>query len=111
MEAEVRIKYWDGYPATINTPEWAERVRKTAQDLLGPDATPEIDPSLGGEDFGRFLLECPGAYFRLGTASTNSAEKKRLHDSRFDIDETALHIGTELMARLAVDALYQLKDR
>jgi amidohydrolase len=110
MEAEARIKYWDGYPATINTPQWAERVRKTAQDLLGADATPEVDPSLGGEDFGRFLLEYPGAYFRLGTAFTNSAEKKRLHDSRFDIDETALHIGTELMARLAVDALYQLKE-
>jgi amidohydrolase len=111
MEAVASIKYWEGYPATINTPEWAERVRKTAQDLLGPEATPEIDPSLGGEDFGRYLLEYPGAYFRLGTASRNSAEKRRLHDSRFDIDETALHIGTELMARLAVDALYQLKDR
>jgi metal-dependent amidase/aminoacylase/carboxypeptidase family protein len=110
MEAEVRINYWDGYPATINTPKWAECVRKMAQDLLGAEATPEVDPSMGGEDFGRFLLEYPGAYFRLGTASTNSAENKRLHDSRFDIDERALQIGTELMARLAVDALYQLKE-
>ncbi|HEX2741395.1 MAG TPA: M20 family metallopeptidase [Rubrobacter sp.] len=111
MEAEAQIRYWDGYPATVNTPEWAERVRKTAQDLLGTDATPEIDPSLGGEDFGRFLLEYPGAYFRLGTASSNSTERQRLHDSRFDIDERALHIGTELIARLAVDALCQLNDR
>ena len=111
MEAEAHIRYWDGYPATVNTPEWAERVRKTAQDLLGTDATPEIDPSLGGEDFGRFLLEYPGAYFRLGTAPSNATERKRLHDSRFDIDERALHIGTELMARLAADALCQLKDR
>ena len=111
MEAEAQIRYWDGYPATVNTPEWAARVRKTAQDLLGTDATPEIDPSLGGEDFGRFLLEYPGAYFRLGTASSNSTERKRLHDSRFDIDERALHIGTELIARLAVDALGQLNDR
>src|SRR5918911_5028789 len=66
MEASARIKYLDGYPATVNNPEWAERVRKTAQDLLGGDATPEIEPSLGGEDFGRFLLDFPGAYFRLG---------------------------------------------
>src|ERR671920_740179 len=68
MEASVHIRYLDGYPSTVNTPEWAERVRKTAQDLLGDDATPEIEPSLGGEDFGRFLLDFPGAYFRLGTA-------------------------------------------
>jgi amidohydrolase len=110
MEATAHIKYWDGYPATVNTPEWAERLRKTAQDLLGDDATPEIEPSMGGEDFGRFLLEYPGAYYRLGTALPNATEKKRLHDARFDIDEAALGIGTELMARLAVDALYQLED-
>ena len=109
MEASARIKYWDGYPATVNTPEWAERVRKTAQDLLGHDATPEIEPSLGGEDFGRFLLDYPGAYFRLGTASSDTPEKKRLHDSRFDIDEAALQLGTELLAQLAVDTLYQLE--
>lgn len=111
MESEAHIRYWDGYPATVNSPEWAERVRKTAQDLLGTEATPEIDPSLGGEDFGRFLLEYPGAYFRLGTASSNSTERLRLHDSRFDIDERALHIGTELFVQLAVDALCQLNDR
>jgi amidohydrolase len=111
MEASARIKYLVGYPATMNTPEWAERVRKTAQDLLGDDATPEIEPSLGGEDFGRFLLEYPGAYFRLGTASSNDPEKRRLHDSRFDIDEAALKLVSELFAQLAADTLYQLEDR
>jgi len=110
MEASAHIKYLDGYPATINTPEWAERVRKMAQDLLGEDATPQIESSMGGEDFGRFLQEYPGAYFRLGTASPNSSEKRRLHYSRFDIDEAALWPGTELFAQLAVDALYQLED-
>jgi amidohydrolase len=110
MEASAHIKYWDGYPATLNTPRWAERVRKTAQELLGLDATPEIEPSLGGEDFGRFLLEYPGAYFRLGTAPPVAQENKRLHDARFDLDEAALQIGTELMVQLAVDALYQLED-
>ena len=111
MEASANIDYWDGYPATVNTPEWAERVRRTAQDLLGPDATPDIEPSLGGEDFGRFLLDYPGAYFRLGAASPGAPAKKRLHDSRFDIDEKALQLGTELLAQLAVDTLYQLEDR
>jgi amidohydrolase len=111
MGASARIKYLDGYPATVNTPEWAERVRKTAQNVLGDDATPEIEPSLGGEDFGRFLLEYDGAYFRLGTASPKDPEKRRLHDSRFDVDEAALGPGTELFAQLALDTLYQLEDR
>jgi amidohydrolase len=110
MGAAARISYWDGYPAAINSPEWAERVRTTAHQLLGPDATPEIEPSLGGEDFGRFLQEYPGAYFRLGTADENAKGKKRLHDPRFDIDEAALTLGTELMAQIAIDALYELVD-
>lgn len=111
MDATAHITYHDGYPAAINTPEWAEQVGATARRLLGAHATPEIEPSLGGEDFARFLLKYPGAYFRLGTGSPNGEEKRRLHDARFDIDEAALRIGTELMAQLAVDALYRLEDR
>ena len=111
MEATAHIQYWDGYPATVNTPEWAEQVRATSQELLGDDATPEIEASLGGEDFSNFLLEYPGAYFHLGVASPDTEEKRQLHDPHFEIDEAALPIGTELMAQLAVDALYQLADQ
>ena len=111
MEATAHVRYWDGYPATVNTPEWAQQVCATSQALLGDEATPEIEPSLGGEDFSRFLLEYPGAYFHLGVASPDDEEKKQLHDPRFGLDEAALPIGTELMAQLAVDALYRLADR
>jgi amidohydrolase len=111
MEATAHIRYWDGYPATVNTPEWAEQVRTTSQELLGDDATPEIEASLGGEDFSNFLLEYPGAYFHLGVASPDAEERRQLHDPRFEIDEAALPVGTELMAQLAVDALYQLADQ
>ncbi len=111
MEAGAYIEYHDGYPATLNTPEWAARVRKTAQALLGEDSVVEVEPSLGGEDFGRFLQRYPGAYFRLGTAEPRTGEKKRLHDARFDVDESALAPGTELMAQLAVDALEDLSRR
>jgi amidohydrolase len=111
MGATAHIRYRDGYPATINTPEWAERVRETARALLDDDATPEVAPSLGGEDFSRFLLQYPGVYYWLGTADPNAEERRRLHDSRFDIDETALRIGMELIAQVAIDSLYQLDDR
>lgn len=110
LGAAARIRYWDGYPAVINTPEWAGRVRETARALLGDHATPEVAPTLGGEDFARFLLKYPGAYYRIGTA-TPAEEHRRLHDSRFDLDETALKIGVELMAQIAIDALYQLGER
>ena len=110
MGAGSRIEYRDGYPARVYTPEWARLVRETSWELLGEDATPEIEASLGGEDFGCFLLEYPGAYLRLGTAVAHAEEPKRLHDSRFEIDEAVLPIGTELMAQIAIDALYRLEE-
>jgi amidohydrolase len=109
MGAESHIEYRDGYPSTINTAKWAELVSETSRELLGAGATPEIEPSLGGEDFGRFLLEYPGAYFRLGTAIPGG-EPRRLHDTRFDIDEAALPVGAQLIAQIAVNALYQLSE-
>lgn len=111
MQCEARIEYWDGYPPTVNTPEWADRVSETARALLGPGSTPALEPSLGAEDFGRFLLELPGAYFRLGTATPGADEPRRLHDPGFDIDESALTVGAELMAQLALDSLHQLAGR
>jgi amidohydrolase len=111
MGATAHIRYQEGYPATINTPEWSEHVRETTQALLNADATPDVAPSLGGEDFSRFLLEYPGAYYWLGTANPDVEERRRLHDSRFDLDEAALKIGMELIAQVAIDALYQLEDR
>jgi metal-dependent amidase/aminoacylase/carboxypeptidase family protein len=112
MGATAYIHYdEDGYPTTTNTPQWSERVRETAQELLDPDATPDVAPSLGGEDFSRFLLEYPGAYYWLGMANPDSEERRRRHDSRFDMDEAALKIGMELIAQIAIDALYQLQDQ
>ncbi len=110
LKASAEIEYLDGYPATVNTPEWAERIRTTAHQLLGSSSTLEIEPSLGGEDFGRFLLRYPGAFFWLGTALPNNEKQKPLHHSQFQIDERSLSLGVEMMAQAAIDTLFQLDE-
>ena len=52
----------------------------------------------------------PRRLLRLGSAIAHAEEPKHLHDSRFEIDEVALPIGTELMVQIAVDALYRLEE-
>jgi amidohydrolase len=111
MGAEADIDYLDGYLSTVNTKQWASEVKEVAQQLLGEKATPEVNPSLGGEDFGRFLLQYPGAYFWLGTAIKTREIQKPLHDPQFDIDERALIIGVEVMAQLASSALEKLNNQ
>ncbi|MDG5471486.1 M20 family metallopeptidase [Jeotgalibacillus sp. ET6] len=107
-EVEIELNYSDGYPATMNSPEWEETVRSAVHSLLGEHATPHVNPSLGGEDFGRFLQRYPGFYIWLGTAIPERSIQKPLHDAEFDVNEESLVIGTELLAQLACDALKRL---
>ncbi|WP_096439804.1 M20 metallopeptidase family protein [Alteribacter populi] len=107
-EVTIELDYKDGYPATINSEEWEETVRASAHKLLGENSTPRVNSSLGGEDFGRFLLEYPGFYFWLGTAIPSRKLQKPLHDAEFDINEDSLAIGTEMMTQLTFDALEKL---
>ncbi|MFG6113825.1 M20 family metallopeptidase [Halobacillus sp. MO56] len=111
FDGSVDIEYLDGYPATINTPEWAQLARNSAKDLLGGDAAPEVAPSMAGEDFARFLENYPGAFIWLGTQIENKEEQKPLHDPKFKLDERALPIGSSFLVKLAIDTLDELARR
>ncbi|MFI8688045.1 M20 family metallopeptidase [Rossellomorea sp. NPDC077527] len=110
FDAQMTIEYLDGYPATINSPQWADEVRNASRKVLGEDATPTVSPSLGGEDFSRFLQKYPGAFYWLGTSVKDSEPQYPLHDPRFKLDERALSKGVEVMSQLALDTLKNLNE-
>lgn len=66
MGGKAKIDYIQGYPPTVNHTRWAQRVRKTARAMFGDASVPQVNPSLGGEDFSRYLKQYPGAFFWLG---------------------------------------------
>lgn len=107
-EVEIDFKYVDGYDATINTPQWANLVRESAAAGLGPDAVPEVEPSMAGEDFSRFLAEIPGAFYWLGCAKEGEESPKPLHDPEFFFNEDALEVGINTMVDVVVNALEKL---
>ncbi|NMH73206.1 amidohydrolase [Bacillus sp. RO2] len=112
MGTTAEIEYMDGYEATINTPEWAEVVKETAMDVLdSEEATPTVDPSLGGEDFSRFLKQYPGAFFWLGSAIEGREVQKPLHDPKFEFNEKALPIGVNMLVRVTMNALEKLQKK
>ena len=110
-EVEIDFKYVDGYDATINTPEWAELVRETAAEALGEESVPEVEPSMAGEDFSRFLKEIPGAFYWLGCAKEGVATPKPLHDPEFYFNEDAIEVGVETMTKVTVNALHKLAQK
>ncbi|MGJ9457701.1 M20 metallopeptidase family protein [Oceanobacillus sp. CF4.6] len=106
--AKAVIEYMDGYPATINTPRWAQLARQSAQKVIGKTATPAYNPSLAGEDFGRFLQKYPGAFVWLGAQIEDKEIQAPLHDANFKLNERALPDGTKLLVQIAIDALNEL---
>jgi amidohydrolase len=109
MGAEVDIEYLDGYPATVNNEEWADQLRQTVTSLYGEEAAPELQPSLAGEDFSRFLLKYPGVYYWLG--SSVGKGQKPLHNPGFRFNEEAMPYGIETIAQGAIDTLSTLKNQ
>lgn len=108
-EVEIDFNYVDGYDATVNTPEWAQLVRNSAAELLGEEALPEVEPSMAGEDFSRFLAEIPGAFYWLGCAKEGEENPKPLHDPEFYLNEDALEVGINTMVEVTVKALEKLQ--
>ncbi|KKK35474.1 carboxypeptidase [Salinicoccus sediminis] len=108
MDAEVEIQFDDGYPATVNTKKWADRLYDTVHTLYGEDALPRVNPSLAGEDFSRFLQKYPGVYYWLG--SSVGEGQKPLHNPAFRFNEDAVHYGVSVMSQAAIDTLNTLNE-
>lgn len=101
----VDYEYERGYPVLVNDPKMVGLAAEVAGGLFGKKAVKMIDqPLMGGEDFAYFLQQAPGCLIRLGTNS-GPATAFPWHHPRFNIDETALPKGAQLLAELAVSFL------
>lgn len=89
-----------GSPPVVNTADAIAAARSAITEQFGADAVYDIpQPSMGGEDFAYYLRKVPGALIRVGTGS-GPETRFPLHDSRFDLDESALAPIARLMAGL-----------
>jgi len=91
-----------GYPAVVNDPEAVSRVRRHAAVVVGAANVVEPAPMAAAEDFSYFLRQVPGAFAFIGAGNVARGITAPHHAPQFDIDESALPIGTELLARIAL---------
>lgn len=94
-----------GYPVVVNNAAETGRVREAAVAYLGEENVTELDIRTTAEDFGYFLQEVPGCFYRLGTGNVEKNITSNLHANTFDVDESALETGTGLMTWLALRSL------
>lgn len=98
------VDYQRGVPPVVNEPVSNRILAQAVLDVLGDDGQVVAPQSLGGEDFGWYLDQVPGAMMRLGTR-TPGGPTYDLHQGDLRVDERAIGIGARLLAGAAVHAL------
>jgi hippurate hydrolase len=89
--------------ATFNHAESVEYCRESVAKLYGEDKLKTQQPVTGGEDFGSFLEQRPGAFMFVGQGEGDraSVHSQGLHTSRFDFNDAVIPLAVEYFADLA----------
>jgi amidohydrolase len=98
----LRFELREGYPATVNDAEAVRTVREVAAHVFGRTNVVEPAPLMAAEDFSYFLRERPGAFVLVGAGNAERGITAPHHSPSFDIDESVLPRGAELLAGLAL---------
>ena len=97
LEAEI----WIGgdLAPTANSPAEAGLAAEAAR-AAGLKLRQDMDPTMGAEDFGRFLADIPGAYAWIG-----NGDSAGLHHPAYDYNDAILPIAARFLAECAKTAL------
>lgn len=100
---DVHIKV--GYPYLENEPELSEKLKGYAEEFLGEENVEDLDLWMAAEDFAWYSQTTDACFYRLGIRNEAKGINSGLHTPTFDIDESALEVGSGLMAWLALRQL------
>lgn len=98
--ATCEVRLIDGYIPTINHDQETEIAIEALTGLMQPDfITHNKVASMGAEDFGFMLHECPGAYFYIGNDQNEIFTG--LHTDQYDFNDNNILIGAAAWVTLA----------
>jgi metal-dependent amidase/aminoacylase/carboxypeptidase family protein len=98
LRATARVDLIGRCPPLVNDSAMAEHMATTARAVLGAESVVALEPEMWAEDFAFVLERVAGAMLWLGMKSPAWAEPKAIHTAEFDLDESALPIGSPVMA-------------
>ena len=108
MGAEIEYDFSLILDPTINDTEQTAFCADIARGIFGDEnVNADITPSMGGEDFGRFLLDVPGCYVWMGQGEEDPASNHNqgLHTPRYDFNDDIIPMGIEYWAQIVEKAL------
>ncbi|AFY87085.1 MULTISPECIES: M20 family metallopeptidase [Cyanophyceae] len=100
--AQYEMSYRPGVPGVQNNIGLSQILQTAAEEAWGSDRVLVLtEPSLGAEDFSRYLEHAPGAMFRLGVGYEDRTNYP-LHHPQFEVNEAAIVTGVVTLAYAAV---------
>jgi amidohydrolase len=98
-EATVEFRRLTG--PLVNDTAMTELMKGVAVEIVGKERVKGGIRTMGGEDMSYFLDRVPGCFAFVGSARADGTSSSH-HSPTFDIEETALTIGAELLTQTAV---------
>jgi hippurate hydrolase len=89
--------------AVINDLDATIHCRAAASAIVGDGNVRAIEPMMGGEDFGGFLQERPGAFMVIGQAEEDPScpHNFGLHSPQYDFNDAIIPIAASYFVELA----------
>ena len=105
MGADIEFTILNGYPFLYNEEKLTEKTKEYAIEYMGKENVTDLDIWMAAEDFAYFSQKVDSCFYRLGTSNEKNGITSNVHTPTFNVDESALEIGTGLMAWLAYKTL------
>ena len=103
LGAKAEIRMIESYPGIVNYDESVRLVEAAARELLGDARVFTIDaPTMATEDFGAFIRDIPGAFFKIGVGNPEIGASYPIHSPRFIADEAAMPALIAMHASIAL---------
>jgi amidohydrolase len=103
MRGELEYRYIYGYPPLVNDEKITADLADVAKNVVGSEHVKTIpEPVMGAEDMAYFLNYTRGTYFFLSGCNLRKGQIYPHHNSKFDIDEDVLSVGTAILSSFAL---------
>jgi amidohydrolase len=95
MGASADVEIAVGYPYLENHVQLTQVARERATKMLGNENIVDLELRLTGEDFAYYSQKIPATFIRIGVRNESKGIIYPVHNSKFDIDESALLTGMQ----------------
>lgn len=102
MGATAEVQIIESYPGVVNWDEMVDFAKNISEDMIGRDKIHIFQaPTMGTEDFGYFIQNVPGAFYKIGVGNPAIGADHPIHSPNFVADEDALSTLIGLHAAIA----------